>query len=73
MTRPRHPNKELDAILDEAASRGWDVDRSKGGYFKALCPCGAHKKWVALTPSGANYATNLRMWFRRQPCWEAKR
>jgi len=67
--RPKHPRKELEAVIREAEARGWRVSKGKG-YFRMLCPCGKHKKWVALTPSDPRYGTNLGKWLARQSCWE---
>ena len=67
--RPKHPRKELETIIREAEARGWGVTKGKG-YFRMLCPCGQHKKWVALTPSDPRYGTNLGKWLARQSCWE---
>ncbi len=69
--RPKHPVKELEAVLQEVDSRGWRVEKKKGqAYFKIRCPCPEkHMRWVHLTPSGANYETDLRHWLRRCNCW----
>lgn len=69
MTRPRHPRKELEAILSAAEARGWRVVR--GNKFKMYCPCAdEHMKTVALTPSNPNYAKELRRQLARATCWE---
>lgn len=68
--RPKHQNKDLEAIIVNAEERGWTASKGKG-YFHLRCPCGLHQKWVALTPSGARYGTNLKAWLHRQPCWQA--
>jgi len=54
-------------------ARGETVDVFQAlTYFKLYCPCPQkHLKTVHLTPSGANYARNLRKWLERQSCWEA--
>jgi len=67
-SRPRHPVKELEAVLQEMESRRWRVGKSKK-YFEARCLCGEHQRWVHLTPSDPNYERNLRMWLKRLPCW----
>lgn len=74
MSRPRHPNKELEAVLREAESRPkpWRVSKGKK-YFKLWCACEAkHRRTVHLTPSDPHYERNLRQWLERQPCWNAK-
>ncbi len=67
----RHQDKDIEKVLVEAESHGWYVKPGKG-YWKLLCGCGEHKKWVALTPSGANYAKNLAKWLERKPCWDSE-
>lgn len=68
--RPRHPVKELEAVLSEAESKDWRVTKGKTGYFKLWCPCAAkHRRSVHLTPSDPNYERNLRAWLNRLPCW----
>lgn len=50
-SRPRHPKKDIEAVLREAESRGWVVSKGKT-YYKALCTCPAkHMKLsIKLTP-----------------------
>ena len=56
-------------VLREAEAHRWTVIPGKT-YWKAKCPCGRHANWsIKLTPSGANYVTDLSKWFRRQGCW----
>jgi hypothetical protein len=70
MGRPRHPVKELEAVLREAESRGWRVTKGKL-YFKLLCPCAKkHIKTVHLTPSSSKYEINLRNFLSHYTCWE---
>lgn len=69
MPRPRHPIKELEALLRHAEAHGWRAARGKK-YFKIFCPCGQHKHTVHLTPSDPNYETNLRGYLKRRTCWE---
>ncbi len=68
--RPKHQDKDIEAILAKVEAQGWKVSR-KTRYYRAVCPCGRHAKWsIHLTPSGANYARNLAAWFERQDCWQ---
>jgi hypothetical protein len=70
MSRLRHQNKDIEAVLSEAEDHGWTVIISKKSYWKLLCSCPEkHIKWVALTPSGSNYHKNLASWLKRQSCW----
>lgn len=70
--RPRHPNKELEALICDVETHGWRVMKAKK-YYKAYCPCDhEHMKIVHLTPSGRMYLVNLRKWFERQTCWEVE-
>lgn len=72
MTRSRHQDKDLEAVLSEAESQGWQVDRGKR-YWKMLCPNNC-KCWktVKLTPSDPRYLRNLRGQLRRATCWDTK-
>lgn len=71
MSRPKHQDQDIEAVLREAEARHWRVERKKG-YYKAKCPCSKkHANWsIKLTPSNPNYAKNLAAWFQRQSCWE---
>jgi hypothetical protein len=79
-SRPRHPRKELEALLKEAESNGWRVTKGRR-YYTIWCPCpGRHRETVHLTPSGSNYERNLRAHLRNlrahlrlTTCWEASR
>ena len=70
-TRPKHPRKELEAVLRSLETQGWRVIRGKG-YYKCYCPPPHARcvKTVKLTPSDPNYTRNLRAWLRRSGCWE---
>lgn len=68
MTRPKHPVKELEALLREAESKGWSVDKGKG-YFRLRCPCGKHQTWVHLTPSNPHYEQEKRKKLQGTGCW----
>jgi len=51
VARPKHPRKELEAILVVIEDEGaWRVDKP-GKYYRCRCPCGQHSKYVHLTPS----------------------
>lgn len=64
---PKHPMKDIQAVLEEFASLGWRIERGRK-YYSVKCPCGEHKRWVHATPSDRNYVVNLRSWLLRQPC-----
>lgn len=66
--RTKHQDKHIEALLYSLEEQSWRVTKGSG-YFKALCPCGTHKKWVHLTPSGSSYLRNLAGWLRRTGCW----
>lgn len=73
MGRPRHPDQDLEQMLSDAEDHHWTVDyNKKTNYWRALCDCGKHKKWIHKSPSGGHYALNLRKWFERQPCWKTE-
>ena len=70
MTRPRHPDKELEDVLRRAEAQGWRVERRKK-YYKLYCPCGfKHLKTVHLSPSDPNYLRNLIGALTRMGCWK---
>ena len=69
MGRPRHPNKDLEALLREAEAKGWRATKPRK-YFKVFCGCGQHQRTVHITPSDNDYERNLRGWLKRTGCWE---
>jgi hypothetical protein len=70
MPRPRHPIKELEALLRSGEAQGWNVTKGSG-YFRMFCTCGdGHYKWVHLTPSNPRYERNLRSYLRSRTCWK---
>lgn len=72
MVRPRHPDKDLETVLQEAEGKRWRVDKGKK-YFKMYCPCAdRHKKTVHLSPSSPNYRRNLLAQLGRATCWDQK-
>lgn len=52
MARPRHPNKEIEAVVRYAESRGWTYVRAGGHAWGVLhCPArGGCLKYVYSTP-----------------------
>jgi hypothetical protein len=69
MARRRHQDKDIEKVLAEAERHGWTVIPARK-YWKLRCHCAQkHQKWVKLTPSDANYVTNLTKWLNRQSCW----
>lgn len=67
--RPKHPRKELEAVLRAAESQGWAIVKTT--YFKMRCPCeDKHAKTVHLTPSNPRYLMNLLGQLRRATCWK---
>lgn len=70
--RPRHPRKELEAILRRAESLDWRVEK-RGQYFKMKCPCpDRHLKTVRLTPDKSHYEKNLIHVLVRDTCWKER-
>ena len=70
VSRPRHPVKELEAVLREAEEKKRRVTK-RNRYFMMWCPCAAkHMKTVHLSPSDPKYETNLRSYLRSRTCWE---
>lgn len=40
-------------------------------FYRALCPCGDHQRWIAATPTHADvYAVDLLVWLRSQTCYQ---
>jgi len=73
VARPRHPKKDLEAILRLCEAAGWRVEKPSRGYFKVKCGCpDKHMRTVHLTPSDPNYGKNLLGWLRRRPCWRQR-
>lgn len=69
-TRPKHPDKDLEAILRAAELQGWRVTKRPNRYFKIYCGCAdKHMKTVHITP-GKGYRRNLEAWLKRETCWK---
>jgi hypothetical protein len=69
LARPRHRNKDLEAVLREAERKGWRIVK-RGKYYNMYCPCPSkHKKTVHCSPSNSDYEKNLRMQLKRATCW----
>lgn len=67
--RQRHPNKDLERLLQDAEDRNWRITKGNG-YYMAWCPCpDKHKATVHLTPR-RDYPKNRRRLFEKFPCWE---
>jgi hypothetical protein len=65
----KHPKKELEVVLQEYDKHGWTIENPPK-YYTVKCPCGAHMRWIHLTPSGRGYGKNALAWAQRQPCWD---
>lgn len=68
---PKHPKKELEAVLGEFHEASWTIEKAKK-YYKVKCPCGDHMRTIHLSPSNPNYAKDVMKWLPRQTCypWE---
>ncbi|GAA4574420.1 hypothetical protein GCM10023193_70630 [Planotetraspora kaengkrachanensis] len=69
---PKHPDKEIRKLLEEAEDQGWEVKPPPGrGYWKIMCPC-ADKHWstVKISPSNPKYLNELRKKLKRETCWK---
>lgn len=65
----RHPKKELQAVLEVFSAQGWTIENPPK-YYKVLCPCGNHYRWIHLTPSNPYYGFQALQWARRVcPMW----
>jgi len=68
--RPKHGDKDLEAVLRAAERQGWVITKGNG-YFKMWCPCaGKHWKTVHCSPSSRRYTINLLSKLRRDTCWD---
>lgn len=73
VSRPKHPDKDLERLLKDAESQGWRVvKRKRAKYYKILCPCPEQhfKLSIHMTPSDPQYERNLRYWLLKNTCWE---
>jgi hypothetical protein len=70
--RPKHPNKDLEAIIRAAEDHGWTVEKNPRGYYWIKCPCKAHQRGVHITPSDPKYPLNVSKWLERKPCWNGE-
>lgn len=71
MSRPRHNNKDLEAVLRKGEAQGWRVAGGGDKHFKMKCPCPKKcMKTVSTTPSSPNYLRDLKAQLRRATCWE---
>lgn len=69
MQRPRHPDKEIEALIRECEARGWTVIRARK-YYKGYCPCLRHQHSFKMTPSNPNWTRECLRFLRRLDCWE---
>lgn len=70
MGRPKHPKKDLEAVLKAAESQKWIVIKASK-YFKMRCPCpDKHQKIVHISPSNPMYLKNLLGQLLRATCWK---
>ncbi|MBG6098790.1 hypothetical protein [Nocardioides luteus] len=68
--RPRHPIKELEALLKSLEEQGWVVEKGSK-YYRAKCPCEEKAmKSIHLTPSNPHYLLNTRKKLARDTCWK---
>lgn len=69
MPRPRHPDKDLEAVLRQAERLGWIVVRGKT-YYKLKCGCPLkHARTMHITPSNPHYRLNWLKQTQRATCW----
>lgn len=69
---PKHPDKDIQALLVELHEAGWRVEKGKG-YYMVKCGCALkHKKTIHLTPSDPYYLNKQRQYFRNHTCLNSK-
>ena len=68
----RYPRKDMERVLVEFHRQGWRIiDPPR--YYKVLCPCGDHYRWIHLTPSNPYYGNQALQWAKRVcPQWEGE-
>lgn len=72
MSRPKHPDKHIEALLSELESARWRIARAR--YYKAKCPCPEkHMKIIHITPSSPHYLKNLISYLERETCFKCLR
>lgn len=68
---PKHPDKEIRKVLDEATEQGWRVKPPNGRYWSIWCPCeDKHKSTIKISPSNPHYVRQLRNKLSRETCWK---
>ncbi len=68
VSRPRHTDKDIEAVLQSLERQRWRVVKGQK-YYKAYCPCPVqHLKTIHLTPR-SGYLRNLVGQLRRATCW----
>lgn len=70
MTRPRHKDDLIEAVLREAEARGWTFTVSNT-KFKGRCGCGKHQHVVNSGAKHNRTAKNLRS--QLMTCWLTRR
>lgn len=69
MSRPRHPNKDLEQLLRDAERADWRIKKG-GKYYMCRCPCpDQHMEHIHLTPSDPNYEKNKRKKMSKCTAW----
>ncbi|GAA4283321.1 hypothetical protein GCM10022261_08520 [Brevibacterium daeguense] len=68
----KHPNKELEALLEEFHEAGWQIINPKKKYYKVRCPCGSHYRSIHISPSNPRYSQDALSWLYRQPCYSER-
>lgn len=68
MSRPRHPDKDLEGLLQELEKQDWRVTRERK-YYRIRCPCPKkHQGMIHLTPH-RGYALRRRRWLISRTCF----
>lgn len=65
---PKHPDKDLQAVLVVFNENEWEIIRGNG-YYKMRCPCGAHKLTLHLSPSNPNHGKEKIQQMKRTDCY----
>ncbi len=65
--RPRHKDKDSEAILRDAEQAGWRVRKTKKQHYRLQCPpeCGQHHITMPSTPSDRRAMKNFKSGMRK--------
>lgn len=74
MSRPRHKDKDIEAIFRRFERIGWKVDGGGGKHFQMRCPqpCSKHMIVASGTPGSGNLKRTLMTQLKNHTCWKGE-